>query len=210
MNENEKHQFVKYLTDALAFYGKDASAFAISVWFEAMRPFDLEQVKRAMSGHAMDPERGQFAPKPADIVRQLAGTSTDRAALAWGAVFECMQRIGAYTDVAFDDPAIHAVIRDLGGWIKLCRSTMEELGFVQNRFAQAYKAYSARGQFDYPSMLSGDNGSDADFAIRGMKKPEPTLIGNKDAARLVMQFGGQKGQEMRSLGSVAQSIKRVA
>ena len=45
-----------------------------------------------------------------------------------------MQRVGAYQSVAFDDPVIHAVIEDLGGWTKLCRSDLKELSYMEHRF----------------------------------------------------------------------------
>ena len=137
-----------------------------------------------------DPERGQYAPKVADIVRILSGTATDRAVLAWGKCLEAMSSVGAYTDVVFDDPAIHAVVEDLGGWPKLCRTEMKELGYVQHRFCESHRAYTGRGQFDYPRRLGGDRSPDSEYEKVGLKLPRPALIGNPDRAKLVYQNGG--------------------
>ena len=100
---------------------RPVSEFTLQVWCQACQPFTLEQISKAMTAHAVDPERGQFAPKVADVIRILQGTYTDRAQLAWGKALEAMSSVGAYSDVIFDDPAIHAVIEDLGGWPKVCR-----------------------------------------------------------------------------------------
>jgi hypothetical protein len=76
MNESQKPDFVKMITEVLAFYKQDTSRFAISVWWEAAKHFDFEQVSKALTAHAMDPDRGQFPPKPADLVRQLQVLAT--------------------------------------------------------------------------------------------------------------------------------------
>ena len=103
MKPSDKPAMVAMVTDALAYYGKPVSAFTLQVWVQACQPFSIEQVSKALTAHATDPERGQFAPKVADIVRILSGTATDRAALAWGKCLKAMSSVGAYTDVVFDD-----------------------------------------------------------------------------------------------------------
>lgn len=157
MTPHDRAQFAALMTQALAFYRQDASDFALGVWWEACKTFDLEQVRKALTAHAMDPERGQFAPKPADIVRQLQGTHTDRALLAWGKVWEAMQSTGAYQSVDFGDPIIHAAIVDIGGWVSLCRIDVNDLPFVQKRFCDAFRVYSARGKPDAPLRLAGES-----------------------------------------------------
>lgn len=194
MNPSDKAAFVSLVSDALAYYGKPVSTFTLQVWWQACQKFDLEQVTKAMTAHATDAERGQFAPKVADIVRILSGTVTDRAALAWGKTLEAMSSVGAYTDVVFDDPAIHAVVEDLGGWPKLCRTASEELGYVQHRFAESYRAYAGRGQFDYQRRLAGDRSPDSEYAKFRLPPPKPALVGNVDACRNVYRGGNVAGK----------------
>lgn len=157
MKPTDQAAFGALLTDALAFWRQDVTAFTLDVWWEACQRFDLEQVRKALTGHAMDPERGQFAPKPADLVRQLQGTHTDRALMAWGKVWEAMQSVGAYQSVDFGDPITHAAIVDIGGWVSLCRIDLNDLPFVQKRFCDAYRVYSARGKPDAPLRLAGEH-----------------------------------------------------
>lgn len=192
MQPTDRPAFAAMLTDAMGYYVKDATRFTLDVWWTACQGFSLEQVSKALQAHAMDAERGQFAPKVADIVRVLAGTHTDRAQLAWGKVLGAMQGVGAYTDVVFDDPAIHACIEDLGGWAKVCRSSLDELGYLQHRFCESHKAYTGRGSFDYPRLLGGDRSPDDEFERRGLKPPAPAVIGDSERARQVY-LGGQIG-----------------
>lgn len=157
MTPNDRSAFAQLLTQVLGFYRQDASDFALTVWWQACKAFELEQVRKALTAHAMDPERGQFAPKPADLVRQLQGTHTDRALLAWSRVWNAMQSVGAYQSVNFSDPIIHAAIVDIGGWQALCRINLDELPFVQKRFCDAFRTYSARGKPDAPLRLVGES-----------------------------------------------------
>lgn len=166
----------------------------LDIWWNACKGFDFEQIATAMQRHCTDPERGQFAPKVADIARVLSGTTTERAAIAWGKVHEAMSAVGAYTDVVFDDPAIHAVIEDLGGWPKVCRTELDELSYLQHRFCEAHRAYSARGDFEFPRRLMGDRSPDHEYVSRGIEAPRPALIGDAEKAKQVFLSGNAAGK----------------
>lgn len=190
MRVTDQSAFAKLVSDVLGYYRQNVSEFTLSVWWQAMQPFDLEQVRKALTAHATDPEHGQFPPKVADVVRILAGTATDRAQLAWGKAHEAMSAVGAYTDVVFDDPAIHAVVEDLGGWPKVCRTEVKELGYLQHRFCESYRAYAGRGEFDYPRRLAGDRSPDAEYEKKGLALPRPAVVGDRGRAKAVYQGGG--------------------
>jgi hypothetical protein len=159
----------------MAFYRRDVSKFALSVWWSACEPFDMEQVAKALTAHAMDPEQGRFPPMPADIVKQLAGTKTDRAIIAWGKAYGAISAVGGYSSVAFDDAVIHAVIEDMGGWPKFCVTMLDELPFVQKRFCETYRAYVTRGDVPYAAVLSGVH---AINNARFDRPSKPVLIGD--------------------------------
>ena len=146
MTDTDRDEFAELLQSALGFYGQDVTPFALGVWWQACRGVSIEQVRKALTRHAMDPDRGHFAPKPADIVRVLQGTHQDRSLVAWGKVMDAMRSSGAYVSVDFGDPAIHCAIEDMGGWPQICRAELNELGYLQKRFCDAHKAYSSRGE----------------------------------------------------------------
>lgn len=187
MNAQDKPAFKALITQALAFYRQDVSKFTLDVWWQACEPFALEQVQKAFTGHAVDAERGRFPPMPADIVKHLQGTQTDRGLMAWGKVLEAIQHVGAYQSVAFDDAAIHAAIEDLGGWTTICRGTMAELPHLQRRFTEAHRAYTGRQGFAFPAYLIGE--SEAANRTAGKRVAPPVLIGNPKRAAEVQRLG---------------------
>lgn len=203
MSPTDTPALVQMITDVLAYYRQPVSEFTLRVWCQASQPFTLEQVSKALTAHATDPEHGQFAPKVADLVRILSGTHTDRAQLAWGKVLEAMGSVGAYTDIVFDDPAIHAVVEDLGGWPKLCRTETRELGYVQHRFCESHKAYTGRGAFEYPRRLSGDRSPDHEYEKKGLALPKPALVGNAEQCRAVYLGGNVAGKTAITFQSIA-------
>jgi hypothetical protein len=194
MRQDQYPAFRETLSNALSFYRQDVTPFMLDVWWSACHGYELEQVAKALTKHCMDPDHGHFAPKPADIVRQLGGTATDRAMLAWGKTLEAMQSVGAYSDVVFDDPAIHAVVEDLGGWPKVCRGEIKDLGYLQHRFCEAHRAYVGRGEFEYPRSLRGDRAPDDAFAKRGLPPPNPAVVGDKSKAMQVYTRGATGGK----------------
>lgn len=170
MTPREQPEFVAYITQVLGFYKQDASEFAIDVWWQACAPFEMEQIRRALGAHALHPEKGQFCPKPADLVRELAGTFTDRALMAWGRVTRAMSDVGAYTSVDFGDPIIHATIRELGGWSSVCRVPNDEQQFLQKRFCDFFRTYTARGAPEAPLALQGEH--DTENAAKSLDSPD--------------------------------------
>lgn len=194
MQQSDFRVFSQLITDVLAYYRQDASRFVLDLWWGACRGFDLEQIRAALQRHCTDADRGQFAPKVADLARILQGTHTDRAALAWGKVFEAMSAVGAYQDVVFDDPATHAVVEDLGGWPKVCRTPLDELGYLQHRFTEGHRAYAGRGQFEYPRRLMGDRSPDHEYQAKGLPPPKPALVGDAARAQQVFLAGSAVGK----------------
>lgn len=95
----------------------------------------------------------QFMPSVFEL-RQLCGAKSniplgkDRPTIAWGDVRRAISRVGGYDSPNFNDPLIHAVIRQLGGWPALCDSTSEELVWREKDFL---RTYAAMMQMNVPS-----------------------------------------------------------
>jgi hypothetical protein len=170
MSPSDSGEFQALLTDALAFWKQDATEFTLSVWWEACKGYTLEQVRKALTAHAMHPERGSFAPRPADFVRELSGTFTDRALISWARVSRAMSEVGAYATVDFGDPIIHATVRELGGWTAICRVTNDEQQFLQKRFCDFFRTYTTRGVTEAPLALQGEH--DTGNAAKALESPD--------------------------------------
>lgn len=193
MTDDDKREFWALLKGVHDFYRVDASEFAARVWWQACSRYSLEQVTKAFDAHLLDPKSGQFMPKPADLVKQLQGTHEDRALVAWGKFLDALQRVGHYQTVAFDDATIHAVVVDLGGWTKVGGITYDELPFLQKRFCDLYRAYSAHGNpRTYPAMLAGE--CRISNNALGFKDDDCVLVGDPDKARAVLAGGSTTGK----------------
>jgi hypothetical protein len=211
VRDSDRSKFIEVLQGVHDFYSRELSVFAGRVWWDACATFDLEQVTKALSAHLMDPERGMFMPKPADLVRELQGTRTDRSLIAWGKVLDAIQRVGAYQSVVFDDGVIHAVIEDLGGWVKVCRGNVDDLSYLQKRFCDSYKAYAARPDVPYPAKLLGDceqqNAHLSPAQLRGYNPP-PMLVGDPVKAQQVLTHGGAAKTAI-TVGQVLPAVARI-
>lgn len=208
MRENDYETFLSMMAaEAEIRNAKPLSEGALLLWWQRMQRFELEQVLRAFERHSQDAERGRFMPQPADLIRFLEGSATDKAMLAWGKAIDAASRVGAYTDVVFDDPAIHAVVEDLGGWPKFCRSETKDLSYLQHRFTEAHQAYTGRGEFEYPKRLAGDRSPDEMYEKCGLPAPKPAVIGDIEKARLVYSGGATGGKTPISFKGVLQALE---
>lgn len=207
MKPTEKRAFLEVLSGVYGFYRQELTTFVCTVWWEAMESFELKQVSKAFSTHLMDPEHGKWLPKPSDVVRALQGTQSDRALIAWGKAMDAAARVGAYASVVFDDPLVHAVIEDLGGWPKFCRCEMAELPFLQSRFCSAYKAYANRGEgLAYPAKLVGE--SEAANRTKGHETAAPVFVGDPALARHVMTTGSARPKTLITAGDAVPLLER--
>lgn len=207
MQQADKKAFALLIAGVYAYHRQPCSDALITMYWRGCQRWTLEQVTKAVDQLTYDPEAGKFPPKIGDLARALEGTSTDRAAIAWGKVHEAMSAVGSYTDVVFDDPAVHAVIEDLGGWPKVCRTELKELGYLQHRFCEAHRAYVGRGTFAYPRRLMGDRGPDHDWERKGLKPPAPAFVGDPVLAQGVFDRGGLAGKTAITFnGMVAKAL----
>jgi hypothetical protein len=199
-------EFREGIAGVYAFYGKDVSQFAADVWWNAMQQFDLPAVTEAFNRHLMNPDTGQFLPKPADIVRMLGGRTQDRALMAWAKVDKAVRSVGTYESVAFDDALIHRVLHEMGGWIAMGQKSGDEWPFVAKEFENRYRAYAARGEVpDYPPVLIGI--AEAHNDAKGLGSNPPRLVGNPGEAERVM--GGGRNADLIGNARAGESVLRL-
>ena len=133
MNRAEK---ITALSDALG--GRLLSPEALVLYVAALEDMTDEQLDTAL-GRAM--KEAQHMPRPAEL-RKLAGAGCDPEAEALEALAQVRRAIGAhgrYESVDFEDKAINAALRNLGGWIAACELSEDEwTRFKAREFKQAY------------------------------------------------------------------------
>lgn len=99
---------------------------------------------QAVTEHMKHPDRGQFFPKPADLVRILRGSVKSQALQAWTLAVNAMFEHGQYASVTFTDPIINHVIIDMGGWPGFCDWPDREWDFKKQEFCQRYEGHMGR------------------------------------------------------------------
>lgn len=69
---------------------------------------------------------------------------------------KALSTIGTYKSVAFDDPIIHIIIRELGGWTKLGTMNIDEFNnYLKWDFPKSYKIYATNSFGEIPTFFLG-------------------------------------------------------
>ncbi len=183
-------RFMELIASIGEIYSKPISTSLAEIYWRSLKSFEFEDVEKAFHAHIHNPDCGQFFPKPADIIRFIEGSGETKALRAWTMVEKAIQQVGSYQSVAFDDALIHAVLEDMGGWVKLCSTTSDELPFRVNEFQKRYMGFLIKKPERHPKYLSGI--AETGNAKNGFEIKPPLLIGDAKKAEQVMLRGGGK------------------
>ena len=190
MNVADSAKFRVLVTQVMSYYGKDVTDFTLQVFWDGLKDFSLDDVSKALSIHARDADKGQWSPKVADIVRILEGGNSDRAAMAWSKVGHAIRCVGPYQTIIFDDPLVHAVITEMGGFSKLCDVNTEDMPFREKDFVARYRNYSSRGVIpQYPPKIVGEHEADCMAKALPQWVPDAVMIGDVEKCLQVMRSG---------------------
>lgn len=188
MEESDKKRFAELIAGLAQTFVTDISTRDLENYWRLLKNYPMSQIEQAIIGYCVSPEGYKFMPKPGEIIASLQGKQSEQSLLAWVKVTKAIRQVGSSKTVIFDDPIIHAVIGDLGGWIRLCRTTERELIFQQKEFERLYACYLQRPLRKYPRQLTGiteTENSAAGYDIR----QKPILLGNIAKAALVYKNG---------------------
>ena len=188
MNQSDYDNFVDVMQLVSEQYGKKPSDGLISLYWQGLKAYEFPSVREAIGKHLANTDTGQFMPKIADIIRMMQGTSLDSALSAWSKVDRAMRDVGPYETVVFDDPIIHKVLHDMGGWLMLSEKTENDWPFIAKEFENRYRGFKSRNErIEYPARLIGL--FEANNTKEGRAVTAPILIGDKTKAIDVMQLG---------------------
>lgn len=188
MNDDDLARFsLELITVADGFYDKkNLAAEVVLIYFNALREYDLDAVIQALGVHVRTPGRCNFFPKPGSLIELIDGTKATAAMRAWSKVDKAIRSYGRNRSVVFDDALIHAVVDEMGGWLKLCEAGSErDLEFLKNNFCKRYE--SSGRPTDYPAVLMG--ALDWDAIKFGRPTRQPVCVGNVQLAMEVLKLG---------------------
>lgn len=191
MDNKQFDEFNELLDIVSEQYGKPLSSGAKMLYWQGLKDFDFKAIQQALFRHVRNPDSGMFMPKIADVIKMLQGTTQDSALAAWAKVDKAIRHKGTYVDVVFDDPIIHRVLHDMGGWVSLGLKTEDEWPFVAREFENRYRGFKQRGDIpDYPPVLTGI--ANAHNVAKGHKKEPYVMIGNEEQCQRVLNNGTDK------------------
>lgn len=176
MQHEDKLAFATEMTGVSEIYGKDLSRALMQIYFDTLSEFDIGTVRAAIHAHVKDPERGQFFPKPADLIDKINGTTHEAALSAWPEVL----RLAADSRRAESINVLtEQVVRDMGGWRRFGMADSKELGWLQKEFVERYEA-------QYRALTNGSSAlADQTAQRRRLNKPGTVvhinaLLGKQD------------------------------
>jgi hypothetical protein len=73
MESHETQAFALPLAGTAEIYAKSLSKALSELYWELLKPYSLRALEIALRAHLLNPEGGQFFPKPADLIRHLEG-----------------------------------------------------------------------------------------------------------------------------------------
>ncbi|MES2141697.1 MAG: DUF6475 domain-containing protein [Pseudomonadota bacterium] len=188
MLENDKKSFLQCLTLLAESFNRKVSSLLLETYWQGLKAYPFEQVKQAMLSTLQNPDRKWGMPNPGDLIASIQGDSRSHALKAWSQVVTAIRMIGRYDSVVFDNPLIHCVIRDMGGWIYLCQQPEKELPFLRYEFEKRYHDYQGKPLLNYPRSLKGS--LEHDNQVQGFSnQSDPVLIGNTERALTVYNNG---------------------
>ncbi len=193
MIDSEFEAFAEVWEACYENYGKTPTPRAVNMAFDVLQRFELRQITRALTAHMNDPQQGQFAPKPADIVRNVEGTPDDAAMEAWHKVDNAVRRVGYGPTLVFDDPKIHQVLSEMGGFAQFGRATEQDMPFLRNTFCKRYA--SLKVPTSYPPSIAG-------WHTDG----EKVLIGDHRECQRVLESGKDRPVGLTSASDVADHL----
>lgn len=204
MQEADKKRFAELMGGLAQTFATELATRDLENYWQFLRTYSLSTVERAIIEYCTSPEGHRFMPKPGEIVAVLQGKKNEHALLAWIKVTRAMRQTGAYKTVVFDDAIIHAVIADLGGWVRLCHLSERELTFQQREFERLYGCHIQQPMRHYPRQLSGITDSVNAASGHTIQQP-PVLLGDTARAALVYQ----NGQETMALPAQSLSVQKI-
>jgi hypothetical protein len=188
MRESDYADFAAMIEAVAEYCGRTLSPGVIAIYWQGLRDLDLAALRHALNAHVQNPDTGQYMPKIADIRRMIGGTTQDAALRAWAMVDRAVRQVGCYADVVFDDPLIHRVLHDMGGWISLGGKREDEWPFVAREFENRYRGYRMRNERPpYPAVLVGL--ANAQNRRLGFGDDPPRLIGDHGRCMAVLEGG---------------------
>ena len=161
MIDSDRKAFAEALGGTFELYEKHFTTVMMKLWFAALSNYSIGDVCNALSAHVLNPDTGQYLPKPADVVKHIDGTKKEASAelefiaqAAWLSIPKAINGVGQYRTPQFHDPITTACVSVIG-WKVLCNMTEREADWKLKKFVELYQQFSTKPLDQLPSNIQG-------------------------------------------------------
>ena len=150
MKANDFEEFKELWVAAWQQRGKTPTGGALQLAFQCLSKYDIDTVSDAIIDYCGS-EQGQWLISPSAVIQIIDRGPSD----LWAEFIEKLGSVGPYRDPVFSDPVINAGVRALGGWVRCCSMSYEELEAQRNQFSAGVAdadQHSARPVLGYESQ----------------------------------------------------------
>ena len=148
METNEQDKFKELIALMAENYNEEFTASKVKLWWGMFKPFSINVFESALYAHIGCPDAGMFSPKPANIMKFIKGTTKqaeqdtgNKAEIAWSSIEGQVYSIGSYQSPKIEDRQAMASLKAMGGWMKLCGSTVDQLTWKKKEFLGLYQTF---------------------------------------------------------------------
>ena len=138
MNHSDRKEFAGVVVTALASEGRDATDVVLEFWWKILKPYRIDEIKRAVLCYASDPDDGVFPIKPASVIRLIVGTRKDKALSLWQRVEAGLHAGGFSLELVGDDATARQVLIDMGGSSRFRMCSERDVPYIGNEFQKRY------------------------------------------------------------------------
>jgi len=157
MNQADFPTLIAELARLAELYEKPMSEALQALYFEALSVYPIAEIVAAMRAYVIQPERGRWFPKPADLIALLDEAPEEQALEAWSKVIGAWRSVGYYGDPEFQDESITTALRRMGGWQSFYEryKVIRNESFLREEFCTRYEG--AERQASTQRALPGDD-----------------------------------------------------
>ncbi|RDH39967.1 MAG: hypothetical protein CFE62_006250 [Candidatus Aquirickettsiella gammari] len=142
MNTKDQEKFTQGLLILAEVYNRKLSLLLLHTYWDCLKKYSFSVFETILWNFLNNPNYAKKGfPSPAEWIKAIEGDADSQSLVAWTEIIKTIRHVGHYDSVIFNDPRIHAVIKDMGGWIFLCQQSERELIFLQKEFERRYKNY---------------------------------------------------------------------
>ncbi len=205
MDESDRKAFATAIGALAVVYRREADQTLLEAYWMFLKELDLRQIQTAVAEAGRTLE---FMPTPSEL-RSLAGiiSPSQRAVYAYATVLRGVPEIGSYRSVDFEDRAINATVRFLGGWpsvlARLAADETEEK-WARQEFLKTYAVLAQRPVGDEAGAPC-EGLSQCTVTRDGVSPPIPRFIAcpdsvaAEDRGRQAGKLGQKRNADMPSL-----------